>query len=239
MAEAIGAAPALRRLALLPPGAGLERMRLRQEVTEAILQGMLDAAAAIAEIDCEGERVDQLRARLQQMQDRRARQLGVAGLMAGAATAALTGGLALGGAATAGNIAGIAGGGLEAGIAGTLLFGPAPTGTLETRRNLLAEVWEAPAEPRLLPAPVWRHLHGPPAPATSRLDRLRAEWAEMLGEPGSEEASRAAAQQFGPGGAYTASELELRDRMLDLLESAIALMHQDLRRLLAELRARR
>jgi hypothetical protein len=235
VAEAIGAAPALRRLAALPPGAAMERLRLRQEVTEAILQGMLDAASAIAEIDCEGERVDELRARLAQIQDRRARQLGVAGLLAGAATAAVTGGLSLGGAATAGNIAGIAGGGLEAGIAGSLLFGPAPTGTLETRRNLLAEVWEAPAESRLFPAPVWRHLQGPPG--RSRLERLRAEWQAILGEPGSEEAARAAAQQFGPGGAYTAGELEQRDRMLDLLESTIALMHQDLRRLLAEVRA--
>jgi hypothetical protein len=48
VAEAIGAAPALRRLATLPPGAALERLRLRQEVTEAILQGLLDAAAAMA-----------------------------------------------------------------------------------------------------------------------------------------------------------------------------------------------
>jgi hypothetical protein len=236
VAEAIGAAPALRRLATLPPGAALERLRLRQEVTEAILQGLLDAAAAMAEIDCEGERVDELRARLQRIQEVRARQLGVAGLMAGAATAALTGGLALAGAGTAGNIAGIAGGGLEAGLAGALLFGPSPTGLLETRRNLLAEVWEAPATPRLLPAPVWRHLNGPPGPGPSRLDRLRAEWAEMLGEPGSEEAARGIALQFGPGGAYTAEDLERRDRMLDLLESAIALMHRDLRRLLAEWR---
>ncbi|MCU0888318.1 MAG: hypothetical protein MUC64_09965 [Rubritepida sp.] len=238
-AEATGAALPLLRFAALPPAARAERLALRQEALEAILQAMLDAAAVIAEIDCEGERVDELRARLQAMLDRRARQLGVAGLMMGAATAAATGGLALGGLAAAGNIAGIVGGAGEAGFAGALLFGDPPTGTLETRRNLLAEVWAAPAAPRLFPGTVWRHLQGAGASGESRLALLRAEWTtpELLGAPDSPEAEARAALQFGPGGSYTAEALERRDRMLDLLESAIALMHQDLRRLLAELRA--
>jgi hypothetical protein len=238
-ADAVGALPALLRMERARPG-GIEHLSARQEVTERILQGMLDAAGTIAEIDCEGERGDQLRTRLQARVDRRARQLGVAGLLLGAGTAALTGGLSLAGAATAGSVAGIAGGGAEAAAAGALLFAPAPTARLETPRNLLREAWDRPAEPRLFPASVWNHLARPGGTGPTPLDILLAEWRtpETLGESGTAEEGRRIALLLGEGGDYTPEMLEVRDRMLDLLEASIALMSQDLRTLLRQVRAR-
>ncbi|WP_203072171.1 hypothetical protein [Falsiroseomonas ponticola] len=241
-ADAVGAVPLMLRLDAPAGTAGAPAARLaaRQELVERILQGMLDAAGTIAEIDCEGERGDQLRTRLQAVQDRRARQLGVAGLLLGAGTAALTGGLSLAGAAAAGSVAGIAGGAAEASAAGALLFGTPPTGHLSTPRNLLREVWERPVEPRLIPASVWRYLSYPDRGSASQLDLLLAEWRtpEMLGPPGSELERRNASVLFGEAGEYTPGLLEVRDKMLDLLEASIALMHQDLRTLLSEVRGR-
>jgi hypothetical protein len=246
-AHAIGAGPVLLRLvapeAAAPRrGRGEEALWLRQAATEAIVLGQLEVAGTIAEIDCEGERGDQLRVRLQAALDRRARVLGVATILAGAATAALTGGLSIAGAATAGNIAGIAGGATEAGLATTLLFGEA-RGELRTPRNLLGEVWRRPERPVLIPGSVWRYLtrRDPGEPeAPSRLDRLLAEWRvpELLGAPGSETERRRAELLFGDGGAFTPGDLEIRDAMLDLLETTVALMNQDLRALLLELGAR-
>lgn len=238
-AQATGAAPALVGLAELRTRDTVAPLRLHREVSNAIMLGMLDVASTVAEIDCEGERGDQLRGQLQAVLDRRTRQLGIASIMMGATTAALTGGLSLAGAANAGNIAGIAGGGGEAGLALSLVFGEAE-GELITSRNLLAEVWARPARPVLLPRSVWRYLTQPDPDGSTRLDRLHAEWRtpELLGEPDSETERRRAALLFGPGGRFTPAELEIRDAMLDLLEASVALMNQDLRALLLEVAAR-
>jgi hypothetical protein len=245
IADTIGAAAPLLRLAALEAdgpetvAAGLRVLRLRQAVMDRIMLAMLDVSGALAAIDCEGERGDQLRVRLQGTETRRAQRLGLASIMVGALTAALSGGLSVAGAAAGADVAGIVGGVAEASVGTSLLFGSA-SGELRTERNLLREVWERPARSELFPPSVWRFLTrrpgGDPGQATVA-EVVVAEWraAELLGRgaPG-EERSRAALL-FGAGGAYTVEELEARDAMLDLLEASIALMSRDLRILLEEL----
>jgi hypothetical protein len=208
------------------------------DLTEAIMLAILDVASTLAEIDCEGERGDKLRGRLQGAVDRRAYRINVATIMTGAATAAVTGGLSIVGPAVAANIAGIVGGTAEAGLATSLLFGEV-TGDLHTSRNLLREVWDKPAQPRLLPKSIWRYLnrHDPADPqAPSHRDRLIAEWRtpEMLGAPGSDRERDRIALLLGTGGSYSPGDLDIRDAMLDLLQASVALMNQDLRSLLGE-----
>jgi hypothetical protein len=144
IADTIGAAEPLLQLATLEAealgtaAAELLALRLRQAVTDRILLAMLDVSGTLAAIDCEGERGDQLRVLLQGAESRRARRLGIASIMVGALTAALSGGLSAAGTAGAGSAAGIAGGAAEASVAASLLFGSA-TGELRTERNLLRE----------------------------------------------------------------------------------------------------
>jgi len=220
------------------PRRGGAQFGLRQEVTERLLQAQFDTAGMIAELDCEGERADRLRRRLLLAEQRRALGFGVAGLLIGATTAVASGGLSLAGAATASSALGIGGGAVEAGAAATALFGPSPTARLATPRNPLADIWEAPAEPRLFPPAVWRYLHLPDRSGRSQLDQLRAEWRnpDLLGPPGSDEERAHAAILFGTGGAYTADLLDVRDAMFDLTEASVALLLQDLRTLLREMR---
>jgi hypothetical protein len=173
------------------------------------------------------------------MEDRRTRRLGLASIMIGAATAALSGGLSLGGASAAGNIAGITGGAAEASVATTLLFGEA-SGTLRTERNLLREVWERSPRSELFPRTVWRYLtrHLPDDPDRRTPAELVAEeWraGERFGPASSPAERDRIGLLFGAGGVYTVQELEMRDAMLDLLEASIALMSEDLRVLLIEL----
>ncbi len=248
IADTIGAAEPLLRLAALEAegprtaAAELRALRLRQAVTDRILLAMLDVSGTLAAIDCEGERGDQLRVLLQGTESRRARRLGLASIMVGALTAALSGGLSAAGAAGAGSAAGIAGGAAEASVAASLLFGSA-TGELRTERNLLREVWERPARSDLFPPPVWRFLtkrpDGNPDRATVA-EVVVAEWraGELLGREGPEAERTRVALLFGAGGAYTVEELEARDAMLDLLEASIALMSRDLRMRLEELLGR-
>jgi hypothetical protein len=246
IAEAIGALPALQRYAALAagdargPAAELRLLRQRQEITDRILLAMLDVSGMLAEIDCEGERGDQLRVHLQNAEDRRTRRLSLASILVGALTASLSGGLSLANAA-GGDVVGIVGGVTEASVAGSLLFGSAE-GDLYTERNLLREVWEAPAQSSLFPPAVWRFLtgrRGDGADRPSIAELLAAEWRadERLGHgqpPGQDRTGLL----FGTGGRYTIEDLELRDAMLDLLEASIALMSRELRVLLEELMQR-
>ena len=239
IADVIGAAAPLLRLGELEAegrrsmAAELRVLRLRQAVTDRIMLAMLDVSGTLAAIDCEGERGDQLRVRLQGIESRRARRLGLASIMVGALTAALSGGLSVAGVATAGDIAGITGGVAEASVGASLLFGSA-SGTFRTERNLLREVWERPARSELFPPSVWRFLtrrpDGDPGRATVA-EVVVNEWraAELLGRGDPEEERSRAALLFGPGGTYGVGELEARDAMLDLLEASVALMSRDLR----------
>lgn len=250
IADSIGALAELRRLATLdaagPPRgteSALRRLALRQAIGERVLGAMLDIAAVLAELDCEGERGDQLQAVLQARETRRLRRLTIGSILAGALTAGVTGGLGLGGAVTAASIAGIAGGATEAGF-GAAQLGGGPTGMLATDRNLLGELWRRPAEPVLFPQTVWNYLvrvrTGPVARQAGPVaEALAAAWAAdgRLGAPGSEEARARAALLFGAGGRYTADELETREALLELVQASVSLMNRDLRLLLADLQA--
>lgn len=241
-AEVIGAAGPLRQLAEAGPAAApTVRLRARQLVTDRILLAMLDVSSSLAALDCEGERGDQLRMRLEGRETRRAQRLGLASILAGAATAAATGGLAIAGATSAGNIAGILGGSGEASLAALLLFGESQ-GELRTPRNPLRDIALREPASGVFPPTVWRYLTRPRvgmAEQPSIAEIVVAEWhaAELLPPPGTSEAAAREALLFGAGGTYTVEALEARDAMLDLVEASVALMHRDLRELLEELLA--
>ena len=241
IAEIIGALPLLEQLLTAEMeatrghalAAELRLLRLRLAISNRIQLAMLDVSSTLAVIDCEGERGDALRVRLEAAEDRRARQLGLVSILVGATTAALTGGLSLGGASAGGDIAGIVGGTAEASVATALLFGET-SGTLRTERNLLREVWERPPRSELFPNTVWRYLTRRPLDAPNRAspaETVAAEWrtGDRFGSSGSQSERRRIALLFGPGGTYTVQELEMRDAMLDLLEASIALMSEELR----------
>ena len=236
VAESIGAAPALAELSTTHSAA--RRVELRQAVLERVVAAQLDIQIALATIDCEGERGDQLRGVLEARESRRNRRLTWASIGAGAATAIATGGLALAGAATASAAAGIAGGAAEASAAGVQFFG-APRGQLSTRRNLLREAEARPAATALFPPVVWRYLSRDEG-SGSILSELAAQWhaAGFLEDAGTPEGRARAALIFGEGGAYTAEDLQARGAMLDTLEAAIGRMNRGLRLLLAEMEVR-
>lgn len=201
---------------------------------------MLDVASTIAEIDCERQRGEQLRGRLQAVLDRRARHFGLAAIMLGASTAVLTGALPLTALAGSHYATGIGGGVAEAGIGLAAMFDDA-VGGLTTSRNLLAEVWQGAEQPTLVPRSVWRYLTQVDLDGSSRLARLHAAWRtpELLGEPDSETERENIALFFGTEGRFTPSDLATREAMLDSLKASVALMNRDLRALLIETAALR
>lgn len=235
-AEAIGVLDRMEALidAERRPGNGVPVILARQAVTDRVLLALLDVQATLATIDCEGERADQLRGQLARNEARRARNLGLAGILIGASTAALTGGLSLAGSTPAGDTVGIIGGSTEAAVASMLLFGGGD-GLLRTRANLLAEIHRQPARSSLFPPVVWRYLTRRDAPGEPNIaEDIVAEWraAGLLEGAGEED------PLFQPEARLTIEQLERRDAMLDLAEARIALMSRDLRQLLEEVTGR-
>lgn len=215
-------------------GNGVPVILARQAVTDRVLLALLDVQATLATIDCEGERADQLRGQLARNEARRARNLGLAGILVGAGTAALTGGLSLAGATAAGDTVGIVGGSTEAAVASMLLFGGGD-GMLRTRVNLLAEIHSQPTQSSLFPPTVWRYLTRRDAPNEASIaEEIVAEWraAGLLEGSGEDD------PLFRPEARLTIDQLERRDAMLDLTEARIALMSRDLRQLLEEVTSR-
>jgi hypothetical protein len=235
-AEAIGVMGRMQTLIETErrPGNGVPVILARQAVTDRVLLALLDVQATLATIDCEGERADQLRGQLQRNEARRARNLGLAGILIGAGTAALTGGLSLAGSTAAGDTVGIIGGSTEAGVASMLLFGGS-NGMLRTRANLLAEIYRQPAQSALFPPTVWRYLTRRDAPGDSNIaEEIVAEWRAA----GLLDAAEQDDPLFRPEARLSIDELERRDAMLDLTEARIALMSRDLRQLLEEVTGR-
>lgn len=248
-ARAIGALPELLTLVGSPgslSAAGSkptpeQTLAARQTLLARITLTMLDVASVTGEIDCENERSGQLLDRLQKAEEQRLRSLTVTGLVLGAATAILSGGIALVNPdAAAASVVNVVGGTAQAGT-GFASLSYAPKGQLLHERNILTDLWDAKPESDMFPAPVWRFLNQVRVEnAEMPLRRMLIEqWRanDRLGTPGSTEEQQRIALIFGKGGEYTVEDLRVRDALLDQLEATVKLLYQDLGLLLREVSA--
>jgi hypothetical protein len=239
--SAIGVLPELAAIVTAKErGLSSEQMLMaRQVLTERIMLTMLDVASVTGEIDCENERSAQLRDQLRKAEEQRLRSLTVAGLVLGAATAIVSGGIALYSPdAASANVVNVIGGTAQAGT-GFATLSHAPKGALRHDRNLLADLWNGRPASDMFPTSVWRFLNEVEDHQSGTLlrQRLIEQWkaGERLGPSGSDEEARRAALIFGQGGEYTIEDLQARDAILDQLEATVKLLYQDLALLLREL----
>jgi hypothetical protein len=239
--RAIGVLPELAAIVTARErGLSSEQMLMaRQVLMERIMLTMLDVASVTGEIDCENERSAQLRDQLRKSEEQRLRSLTVAGLVLGAATAILSGGIALYSPdAASANVVNVVGGTAQAGT-GFATLSHAPKGALRHDRNLLADLWTGKPGSDMFPASVWRFLNEVEDHQSGTLlrQRLIEQWkaGERLGPSGSDEERQRVELIFGQGGEYTIEDLQARDAILDQLEATVKLLYQDLALLLREL----
>lgn len=243
IAEDIGASGLLRQLVGEDRGDRsqqdvLHRLSVQQQLSNRILLAFLDVARTAAEADCEEERADQLADRLQEARDKRIRHQTLIAIVGDAMIGIVSGGLSLALQETASAATAILGGSVATTF-GLAAFFDGSSYEFQHPRNILAEVWEGPAEPALIPPSVWRHLNRPmsdDSPQTSLRATIIERWREdgRFGEPGSNTEARRMALFFGPGGSYEIEDLRARAAMLDLLEADVNLMSQDLEQLMQE-----
>ena len=236
-AEVAGALDDLQALAAAeraPGRQGISLLLSRQALTQRVLLAVLDVHASLAALSCEDERGQQLRGQLLRRDARRSQNLGLAGLVIGGATAALSGGLSLASLSNASDMAGIIGGSLGAAVGGAQLYASS-SGRLRTSTNLLDDIYRQPPQSTHFPPTVWRYLtQRPAAGEPSIAGAIVAEWrAAGLLDGEADEAMFLAREAR-----FSADDLDRRDAMIDLVEARITLMSRDLRLLLEEVVAR-
>jgi hypothetical protein len=245
LAGTIGLADLLKLIAQLEeqqrtnPGASRERLiQARQQLSNHVLLVLFDVASAAAEVRCQRERADHFADRLQEARNKEVRLLTIAAIISGALFGFLSGGLFLAGASTAGTAAGITGGVVQTAF-GSIALAQHGVHPFHHGRNVLRDIWEAPAEASAIPRSVWRFLNQPigddPLHRSLR-ETLIVRWRDdgRLGAPGSTTERRRIGLFFSDGGLYEIDDLRARAAMLDLLESDIQLMSQDLDLLIQE-----
>ncbi len=236
-ANAAGILPALRELLALQetaarqpgPAAELAVLKQRQRLAAQVALVSTTVSSLAAELDCEGERADQVAGYLKGQDDRRTQRLNVLSISIGAASGIGTtvidnqpGQYAFG----------IGGGLLAAGL-GLLTLTGNHTAEFDHPRNLLAEVWAEKPAAQLFPPSVWYMLTEPAfsnsgQSALAHNTRQRWEHYGQLAHPESKQGRALAALLFGPGGQYSADQLTVRANMLNELQSAVRLLNQEL-----------
>lgn len=241
-ANAVGIVPALRELLALQaaaqrqpgPATELAMLRQRQLITDQVALVSSTVASLAAELDCEGERADQVAGYLKNLDDRRTQRLNVFSIGVGAASGIGTTVIENKGGQYA---FGIGGGLLAAGLGLLTLRQQGHTAEFGHPRNLLADVWTEKPASDAFPPSVWYLLTNPAfsnGGQTSIAHNTRQRWQHygQLAKPESNEGRELASLLFGPGGQYSADELAVRANMLNELQSAVRLLNQELQGLL-------
>jgi hypothetical protein len=234
MANAVAIVPLLQQLRTNPTGQ--EADRLRQQIQSRLLLAQTQVSSVAAELDCEGERADQLATYLDQQDDRRVRRLTIGSVLIGAITTVATA-LILGD--DANKTVAISGGLISAGMGGAAAFSSGKRVPFQHSRNLLTDIWQEKKTSVIYPPTVWYVLHET-AFSNSKHQSIayntRQRWLDYVLQGSSADEQ---SLYFGKGGRYSADDLHTRANMLNQLQSSVRSINQDLQSLLLTLAQKR
>ncbi|RDV11445.1 hypothetical protein DXT99_24610 [Pontibacter diazotrophicus] len=240
-ANLCGVAPLLRELLATSPGS-VQRLLVRQRISERLDDVSLEISSTAAVLDCEEERADQIADYLLDAAQSRVKQLTFLTILLGALGTVATGIMAI--LKVRKKIyrsLGIAVGVMTAGLSYTgMRTSAAADVPFLHERNALGDIWHGEAESQIFPATVWHFLSRPGIRGkgqTPRREHLLNRWlsAGELGAKEEEEKQRLVDLLFGEGGIYKADELRIRANLHDQLESSVNLMKNDLQKLVWEI----
>lgn len=231
VALAAGLEPALAKLlrdrsSLSAP----ELLARRQFIELHLLSLRTQVDATVYEADCSGDLLEHVRASLDRDEASRNIRWTVLSIVTQAAAAVAIGTLELKDAdpkVTA--IVGIGGGVVASGLGVAAFVPPNREIVLEHSRNLLQPIVRGSDPQHLFPSFVFRLLKSPGPTGKSPAEQLQARFDQLLSDAvDPDERSRARELLFGDGGVYDARLVEVRERMLDELESALNALSREL-----------
>lgn len=232
LANAIGVLPLLQELILLEKHPIADNqvtlLRIRQKILNRFLLASTQIASLAAEMDCEGERADQIATYLDQRDTQRIRRLTILSIVIGAATTVATTLLT---SDNTSKVIGISGGIVGAGFGGLAAFSSNRTVSFHHQRNLLTDIWRQSDSSSMYPPMIWYILNEKSFSNTHQFSlhyTIRERWKNYVLGPLSPEQEQL---YFGEGGNYQADDLHNRANMLNQLQSSVRSINQDLQSL--------
>jgi hypothetical protein len=205
-----------------------ELIEKKQFVIFQLLIAISSVSSVVAELDCEGERLDQIAYYLDDRQNKRVKKLTVASILAGATAGVATNALNPGHLSEAIGI----GGGIGSALLALMTFLPKEKVYVVHKRNLLRDVWIETEHSTVYPSFIWSILKTPSLKndSTSIYQDVKNSWSSLgqLGKFNTKERNNLIALYFGDEGKYTAEQLHVRADMVNQLMSAVRLINQDL-----------
>ena len=237
-ANAIGILPALQKLVSLPPASGpqpnlaneIAILRQRQLVFTQVTLMSSTVSSLAAELDCEGERADQMAGYLASLDSSRTQRLNVLSIVIGALSGI---GTTVSQNRNTQYAFGVGGGLTAAGLGLLTLDQNTYTDDFQHPRNLLADVWNEKPDSDIWPPGIWYMLTNPVFSnqgKTSIAHNTRQRWQHygQLAQPESEKARALTGLLFGAGGHYSADQLTVRANMLNEMQSSVRLLNQEI-----------
>ena len=204
----------------------LEKLQAKQKITDKIILFQTEINALAAELDCNGERFDQLARVLDSRNSKKNTQLTVASIALGAAITLSTALIKNDGLSNGINIGGgVAGTGL-----GFLLLNPKGKKIeLKTHRNLIRNVWTESNIDNAFPPSVWRVMSDKSFSNDGKLSliqTLKKRW--LLFAFDNDIDSREEELYFGKGGYFLSDDIHLMSDMNNELQASVRTVQQDL-----------
>ncbi len=214
-------------------------LELQQKINSRISNASLQISSVTSELDCEEKRAAQLSNYLKNKVGEKEEKLVVGSIIIGA-TGAITAEILSNSESTEKSASYVAvGTSLVEATLGILLLTNKKKIQFTHQRNSLAEIWEAPATSKTLPASVWYFLNFRDQknhPESIR-ESLVKSW-ENFGQIKKSRKQNMQAEReiyFGQGGIYTYQQLKNRAEMYGQIEAYINIMKQNLDALAQEL----
>ncbi|UFH53022.1 hypothetical protein [Spirosoma sp. KNUC1025] len=232
LANAVGILPLLGELNKLQnngsPEAHVESIKKRQHILNRLLLASTQIDGFAAELDCEGERADQIATYLDQLDAQRTRRLTILSVVIGAATTVAT---ALIQSSSTNKVVGIGGGVIGTGFGGLAAFSSNRSVLFSHPRNLLTDIWKQPEQSSVYPPMIWYILNERRFSNKGHHSisyNIRQRWHDYVINGAS---SAQLTLYFGDSGLYEAGDLHNRANMLNELQSSVRSINQDLQSL--------
>ncbi len=229
LAMHIGLVPLLNQY--LTNGNAQEKLSLKQKITERILLFNTEVEAVVAELDCNGERYDQLAHFLEDRNQKVNTRLTVASIVTGAALAISTSIVNNDKVNKGINISG----GVVGAALGFMVLNPKGKKVqLQTRRSLLNNVWKETNNDRAFPPALWRVLNEKSFSnegKQSLIQTLKKRWLTFVFD---DKLTKQDEQRFfGINGYFSEEDIQHLADMHNQLQASVRTIQQDMRSLIA------
>jgi len=207
-----------------------EKIEAKQKIILKYLLFAAEVDAVAAELDCNGERIDQLAGYVDNLNSKKQIRLTISSILAGAVTSVTAATVKNDNLNNALSIAG----GMATGVLGFMTLNPkGKKVSMEIDRNMLGSIWYRNNDAQFYPDSVWSVLSDKKfsnSNSLSMIETIRLRWFKygLEGEQG----SPLEMLYFKQGGLYTAEDLHRAANMHNELQATVRAIQQDLRSLM-------